>query len=164
VNEAVAVNALCTACLTQALAMQLVLTLAAPPTPQQLDELAAIWRGLEAVADAVETVTFAETYAALIAVQESLIELFGPTATATVQEEATDGSPAPAGTEGPVASSGEEPSAASTAPTTTEAPSTSTTSPSTAPDGEGSTSSTTEGATTSTTQPSEGGSSTTVAP
>jgi putative peptide zinc metalloprotease protein len=168
-NEAVAVNALCDGCVTQALAMQLVLTLSGQPDPATLAQLDAIWARLTTLTQALDTMSFEQTAQALAAVKTEIVALLQPyVAIAGVAEDVADGTASAVESLGSTTTSTTTPSqetTTTTAPdesTTSTTASDGTTTSTTARSGE-TTTSTTPDASTTTTTPS-GGTTTTTAP
>jgi putative peptide zinc metalloprotease protein len=143
VNAAVAVNYACVECITQALALQLVLTLGAMPDDEALADLADVWLQLEQLSENFELTPLDQIYADLVGAQSAILEILEPyqasaaadttsvdagAAPAEVQETTADGTTAESGqtatTEAPSTTT-ETPTTTSETPTTTsEAPTT----------------------------------------
>lgn len=89
VNAAVAVNYACEACVTQALAMQLVATLTREPNEETRAELERIWTELEDSSEDFELRPLQETATQLVATRNRILELLaGDLAEPTEDEEA----------------------------------------------------------------------------
>jgi putative peptide zinc metalloprotease protein len=175
-NTAVALNYLCVECLTQALAVQAVTTLAAMPDEATLASLSAIWAQLEAQSETFELLPLEQVYAELVAAQTEILAILGASAdgdaeTAVVADAAAATSTQPTTTAGDP--SGEtsattttaegttnEPTATSEPGTTTSPDSGSTTTGETTTTNDGSTT-TSEGTTTDGGSATDGGSTTT---
>jgi putative peptide zinc metalloprotease protein len=84
-NAAVAINYLCAECSTQALALQLVTTLAAMPDAETTAELEAFWAELEQLSDDFELLPLDQVYADLVAAEATILEILeaNPGAAAT---------------------------------------------------------------------------------
>jgi len=90
-NVAVALNALCDGCVTRAIAVQLVATLARPLDGNAMLRLGAIWRDLQAVAGRAGTAPLAETEQAIRAAEAQILAVLEPylvtAATASASDE-----------------------------------------------------------------------------
>jgi putative peptide zinc metalloprotease protein len=75
INSAVAVNYGCEGCATNALAVQLVATLARAPNARTMSELARIWAQLQAASATFELLPLEEVYTLLLAARASILEL-----------------------------------------------------------------------------------------
>jgi putative peptide zinc metalloprotease protein len=82
-NSAVAVNYLCDDCTTQALAMQLVTTIATMPDDTALAELADVWATLEAASDDFDLQPLGEVQADLLAARAAILDILTSEGTAT---------------------------------------------------------------------------------
>jgi putative peptide zinc metalloprotease protein len=118
-NIAAAINYHCLSCLTQALAMQLVITLPGPPTQQETAAIDSLWQQITAFAEHLQGLTFSQIRARLLAYEHQTAAVI------------TRYPPAPTTTAPPVSTSPITP--VSTLPATT-VPSSSGSTPSTSPD------------------------------
>jgi putative peptide zinc metalloprotease protein len=117
-NVGVAVNYACVACVTQALATQLVVTLPGPLGDDALSDLAALWREIAAFGETIEGLPLSEVRSRLTEYERRILEVLGvdPTAgtpaggTATSSPTATTGAPT-----GGASDSGTSPPAGATA-------------------------------------------------
>jgi putative peptide zinc metalloprotease protein len=80
-NAAVALNAMCDGCVTQALARQLIITLSEPPSPTILAALAALVEQIEVLEAAAPQAGPAATLAELDRLEAEIVELLAPVAT-----------------------------------------------------------------------------------
>jgi putative peptide zinc metalloprotease protein len=124
-NAAVAVNYDCDACVTHALAVQLVATLAREPSPETMSALAEIWAQLEQSSTSFELLPLVQVYEELAETQALtleiltadeglLIEAGDETEPSGAENAAADGDVTPAGSAAPTA----EPSEATDETTT----------------------------------------------
>ena len=106
VNSAVAVNYECQACITHALAEQLVLTLTGEPTPATLADLKAAWEQLQKESTGFHALSLVEVRQQLEAAQKQLAQILAPyiarptTTTGATGTTGTTGTTARTGTTG----------------------------------------------------------------
>jgi putative peptide zinc metalloprotease protein len=77
INTAVALNYACDDCVTQALAVQLVATLAQPPSAETMNELSRLWAQLEARSEIFELLPLEQVYAELLTARAAILEIVG---------------------------------------------------------------------------------------
>ena len=115
-NISAAVNYNCLACVTQALAVQLVLSLPGTPSAAETAEVEALWREIQAFAGQLGGLSYAEIHARLVGYQKRLagvITKYAPPAGAL-----PSGAASPSGSlsaPGPTDSAGSEPAGSSAA-------------------------------------------------
>ena len=106
-NISAAVNYDCLACVTQALAVQLVLTLPGAPSAAETADVQAWWREIQAFAGQLRGLSFAEIHARLVAYERRLLDILAeyapPGAGTPTSTGAPSLSPSPSG---PAVSSG----------------------------------------------------------
>lgn len=162
VNAAVAANYACADCVTHALAVQLVATLARLPSDEAKSELARTWAQLEQASESFEMVPLEQAYADLVAAQTAILDVLHRDGAITGETTSLD---AAAEGEGAATDAGTTTTTAdpSTAPdqTGTTATTTSTTSPETSTTTEEETGTTTTGSEETTTTTSDDGTTTT---
>jgi putative peptide zinc metalloprotease protein len=83
-NTAVAVNYLCAACLTQAIALQGIVTLPSMPDETTLANLSSVWSQLEQLNESFHLLPLNEVYSDLVAAQTQIFSILGGTVTTTV--------------------------------------------------------------------------------
>jgi putative peptide zinc metalloprotease protein len=74
-NISAAVNYDCLACVTQALAVQLVLSLPGAPSAAETAEIEALWREIQAFAGQLRGLSFAEIHARLVGYEKRLVQV-----------------------------------------------------------------------------------------
>jgi putative peptide zinc metalloprotease protein len=74
-NISAAVNYNCLACVTQALAVQLVLSLPGAPSAAETAEIEALWREIQAFAGQLSGLSFAEIHARLVGYEQRLVDV-----------------------------------------------------------------------------------------
>jgi putative peptide zinc metalloprotease protein len=74
-NISAAVTYQCVSCVTQALAVQLVLSVSAVPSAAEIADVQALWREIEAFAGQLRGLSFAEIHARLIGYQKRLLDV-----------------------------------------------------------------------------------------
>jgi putative peptide zinc metalloprotease protein len=77
-NRAVAVNGSCAACVANAIARQLVLTLDVVPSDEELAQLASVWERVEATLQTIGTVPVVQLLADLDALELELVDVLAP--------------------------------------------------------------------------------------
>ena len=136
-NISAAVNYNCISCLTQALAVQLVLTLPSAPTPQEVRDINALWAQIQAFGRHMQGLPFNVIRAVLAGYERQMIAVIkrdsggvpptvvSPTSSAPNSTPATDGATSPGGTESstdggtaPATDAGTTPASSAPAPTT----------------------------------------------
>jgi putative peptide zinc metalloprotease protein len=83
-NTAVSVNYLCTECLTQALALQNIISLPSMPDDATLATLSSVWTQLEQLSQTFHLLPLNEVYSDLVAAQTQILTILGGTSTTTV--------------------------------------------------------------------------------
>ena len=83
-NTAVAVNYVCTECLTQAIALQDIVTLPSMPDEVTLASLSSVWSQLEMLNESFHLLPLNEVYADLVSAQTQILSILGGTVTTTV--------------------------------------------------------------------------------
>ncbi|MDT4918731.1 MAG: putative peptide zinc metalloprotease protein, partial [Pseudonocardiales bacterium] len=140
-NISAAVNYNCVKCITEALAVQLVLTLPSTPSGDVLAQLTALWKRIARFADHVKGLTFAEIKAQIATFEQQILDVLQPMIASASSASVTSsvsgssslpGAPAPGPTDGSSVSSSAAPSSSSSAaPTTSSAPASTSEAPST---------------------------------
>ncbi|MDT4919190.1 MAG: putative peptide zinc metalloprotease protein, partial [Pseudonocardiales bacterium] len=140
-NISAAVNYNCVKCITEALAVQLVLTLPSTPSGDVLAQLTALWKRIARFADHLEGLTFAEIKAQIATFEQQILDVLQPMIASASSASVTSsvsgssslpGAPAPGPTDGSSVSSSAAPSSSSSAaPTTSSAPASTSEAPST---------------------------------
>ena len=74
-NISAAVNYDCVSCLTQALAVQLVVTLPADPSPAELQQLTALWQQIQAFSRQLPGLSFAEIRSRLAGYEQQILQI-----------------------------------------------------------------------------------------
>ena len=130
-NLSAAVNYNCIVCLTQALAVQLVLTLPGRPSAAEIRDINALWRQIQAWSKNIRNLPFAVIHAKLLDYEQQMIAIItkdsggvAPSVVAPSGSQSPTGSAAPAsdagGAAGSSAVSSDSAPASSAAPTATE--------------------------------------------
>lgn len=92
-NISAAVNYDCLRCVTQALALQLVLTLPADPSAAETQQLDALWREIQAFSTETASLSYAEIYSRLIAFERQIVDIVKKYAAPTTTTPSTTISP-----------------------------------------------------------------------
>jgi len=135
-NISAAVNYNCVSCVTQALALQLVVTLPGDPSPAEAKELAALWSKIQALSKQVAGMSYSDIYARLTDYEQQILDVikkYTPSAvpdssttapaTPSVGATSTGASLVPSGaaTDSAVSTPSDSAAATSTAPPSTSA-------------------------------------------
>jgi putative peptide zinc metalloprotease protein len=152
-NTAVAINYVCAECLTQAIAVQHIVSLPSMPDQTTLADLSAAWSELEQLSTTFQLLPLEEVYADILAAQSQIATILGGTSTSsgegtttavtTGTDSTTTTTPVPAGD-----TSTETGGETTTSDTTSTSSSDTTTEDSTTTSGEDTTGTTTESTTT----------------